>query len=410
MTDASAPQGGGTRGNQVTPSPWFTREASEAKRQPPGHLHSRDVTISLARGVPPPELLPVDELADCARAALLAEGGTLLNYGHVAGYLPLREWVAERHGVEPGRVVLTPGSLPGLAVLAHELLAAGRRALVEAPSYDRPLRILEQLGADITALPLLDDGLDLDALEAELAAGGPAFLYAIPTFQNPSGRTYGEETRRELLALARSHDLLILEDDPYRLVRFGAEPPPTLFDLARGEGVVYAASFSKIVAPGLRVGYVILPPDLVPAVEARAVGTYLSPALVTQAMLHEFIRRGLLDANVERARVVLRERRDALLDALADELGPRGARWSEPDGGYFVWLDLPAGTEAGDVARRAADNGVAVVKGTDFFPHGRGGESSLRLAYSFESPEAIAEAVARLAAAVPAAAAAVELG
>jgi DNA-binding transcriptional MocR family regulator len=363
------------------------------------------MTISLARGVPPPDLLPVEDLADCARDALLAEGGTLLNYGHVAGYVPLREWVAERHGVEPGRVVLTPGSLPGLAVLAQELLRAGRRVLVEAPSYDRPLRILEQLGADITALPLHDDGLDLDALEAELESGGPAFLYAIPTFQNPSGRTYGGETRRELLALARQHDLLIVEDDPYRLVRFGDEPPPTLFELAGGEGVVYAASFSKIVAPGLRVGYVVLPADFVAAVEARAVSTYLSPALATQAMLHEFISRGLLDANIERARGVLRERRDALLAALAAELGPRGARWSEPDGGYFVWLDLPDGTDAAEVTRRAADNGVAVVKGADFYPHGRGGGSSLRLAYSFEAPAAIAEAVGRLAAAVPAPAA-----
>src|SRR3954449_1284775 len=149
-------------------------------------------TISLARGVPPPELLPAEELADCARAALLAEGDTLLNYGHVAGYLPLREWIAERHGVEPARVVLTPGSLPGLAILAQVLLAGGRRAIVEAPSYDRPLRILEGLGADIATVPLADDGIDVDALDAELADGRPAFLYAIPTFQNPSGRTYSE--------------------------------------------------------------------------------------------------------------------------------------------------------------------------------------------------------------------------
>ncbi len=361
-------------------------------------------TISLARGVPPPELLPVEELAECARAALLAEGDTLLNYGPVAGYRPLREWVAGRHGVDAARVVLTPGSLPGLAILAQELIAGGRRALVEAPSYDRPLRILEQLGAEITALPLHDDGLDLDALAAELDGGGPAFLYAIPTFQNPSGRTYGETARRELLELARAHDLLILEDDPYRLVSFGAEPPPTLFELAGDERVVYAASFSKVVAPGLRVGYLILPESLVAAVEARAVGTYLSPALAMQAMLHEFLRRGLLEPNLERARTVLRERRDALLDALGTELGPRGARWSNPDGGYFVWLDLPDGVDAAEVAQQAAAAGVAVVKGADFFPHGDGGGSSLRLAYSFEPPDAIREAVGRLAAAVPAAA------
>src|SRR4051795_10444608 len=133
-------------------------------------------TISLARGVPPPDLLPAEELAECARTALLAEGDTLLNYGHVAGYVPLREWVAERHGVDASRVILTPGSLPGLAILAQVLLAEGRRAIVEAPSYDRPLRILEGLGADIATVPLTDEGLDVDALEAELAGGGPAFF------------------------------------------------------------------------------------------------------------------------------------------------------------------------------------------------------------------------------------------
>jgi DNA-binding transcriptional MocR family regulator len=358
-------------------------------------------TISLARGVPPPELLPAEELAECARAALLAEGDTLLNYGHVAGYVPLREWIAERHGVDAGRVVLTPGSLPGLAILAQVLLAEGRRAIVEAPSYDRPLRILEGLGADIATVPMGDEGLDLDALAAELADGGPAFLYSIPTFQNPSGRTYPEDNRRALLELAERHDLLILEDDPYRLVQFGDAPPPTLFELGGGDRVVYAASFSKIVAPGLRVGYLILPPGLVGPVEARATGTYLSPALTMQAMLFEFLRRGLLDANLERACALLRERRDAVLGALDDHFGPLGATWSRPDGGYFVWLDLPDGADAGTVFDRAAEEGVAVVKGTDFFPRGTGGHSSLRLAFSFVSAAELAEGIARLARAVP---------
>jgi 2-aminoadipate transaminase len=362
-------------------------------------------TISLARGVPPPELLPVDELADCARAVLLEEGGTLLNYGHVSGYAPLREWVAARHGVDPERVVLTPGSLPGLAILAQVLLAAGRRPIVEAPSYDRPLRILEGLGAEIETVALTDDGIDVAALEAQLADGRPAFLYAIPTFQNPSGRTYSEETRRALLEVASRHDLLILEDDPYRLVAFGDDPPPTLFELAGGNGVVYAASFSKIVAPGLRVGYLILPPELVAAIEARAVGTYLSPALTMQAMLFEFLRRGQLEANLARARTMLRERRDAVLEALDEHLGTRGATWSRPDGGYFVWLDLPEGVAAADVFDRAARSGVAVVKGADFYPRGAGGASSLRLAFSFVPPASLAEGIARLAAAVPAAAA-----
>ena len=359
--------------------------------------------ISLARGVPPPDLLPAKELADCARSVLLAEGGTLLNYGHVAGYAPLREWVAARHEIDTSRVMLTPGSLPGLAILAQVLLAGGRRAIVEAPSYDRPLRLLEGLGADIETAPLTEDGIDLDALADLLDGRPPAFLYAIPTFQNPSGRTYAESTRRGLLELAERHDLLLLEDDPYRLVCFGTPPPPTLFELAGGESVVYAASFSKVVAPGLRVGYLVLPPDLVGPVETRAVGTYLSPALAMQATLFEFLRRGHFEANLERARTLLQQRRDAILAALDEHFGPRGATWSRPDGGYFVWLDLPEGVAAAEVAERAAD-GVAVVRGSDFYPRAAGGESSLRLAFSFVGPAELAEGIARLAAAVPAAA------
>ncbi len=151
------------------------------------------------------------------------------------------------------------------------------------------------------------------------------------------------------------------------------------------------------------MGYLILPPELVAPVEARAIGTYLSPALTMQAMLFEFLRRGLLDANLERARALLRDRRDAVLEALDEHFGPRGATWSRPEGGYFVWLDLPDGADAGLVFDRAAEEGVAVVKGTDFFPRGTGGESSLRLAFSFVSTDELAEGIARLARAVPAA-------
>ncbi len=361
-------------------------------------------TISLARGVPAAELLPVEELADCAREVLRREGSTLLNYGPVAGYAPLREWVAARHGVEVSRVVLTPGSLPGLVVVFQVLVAAGRRPLVEAPSYDRPLGILDTLGVQPAAVPLTDDGLELGALERELAAGRPSFLYAIPTFQNPSGRTYTEDVRRELIELARVHDLLLLEDDPYRLVHFGGEPPPTLFELAAGDGVVYASSFSKVVAPGLRVGYLIVPPELVGAVEERAVATYLSPALTLQAALYEFIARGRLEPNLARVRTGIGERRDATLGALDEHLGG-AATWSRPDGGYFVWLDLPDGVSADDVADRAHEAGVAVVKGSDFFPRGAGGHSSLRLAYSFVSTRELGDGIARLAAAIPAPAA-----
>jgi DNA-binding transcriptional MocR family regulator len=310
--------------------------------------------ISFARGVPAPEVLPVEELADCAKAAVERDGAAALSYGAGGGYQPLRNWVAEWHSVDPGRVVLTNGSLQGFVFLAAHFLAAGaRRVFVEAP-----------------------------------------------TFQNPSGRTLSPERRRRLAELARERDLLVLEDDPYGLVRFEGEPPPTLFELDGGEHVAYSSSFSKTVAPGVRVGYLILPGELAEAIEALAVSTYISPGFLSQATVWEFIRRGNFEPNLVRVTELLRLRRDAMLAAL--ERGLPEARWSRPAGGYFLWLDLPV--EAADLLTRASERGVTFVKGADFFPAGSGGERSARLAYSFVSPPEIDEGIARLAELVPSAA------
>src|SRR6058998_3356106 len=167
--------------------------------------------ISFARGVPAPECLAVEELADCARAALERDGRTILSYGPGGGYGPLREWLAERHGVEPSRIVITSGSLQGFVFLAEQLVRPGTRVLVEAPTYDRPLKILARLGAEVVGLPMDDHGLRIDALERALAEGDkPAFLYTIATFQNPSGRTLSEERRRRVAELASEHELLVL--------------------------------------------------------------------------------------------------------------------------------------------------------------------------------------------------------
>lgn len=352
--------------------------------------------ISFARGVPSTDCLPIAELADCARAALERDGATILNYGPVGGYGPLREWIARRHGVERGRVLVLNGSLQGLALLA-ELLGGDGPVLVEAPTYDRPLKLLAMTGGDVRTIPLGTDGLDVDALERELGRGPkPAFLYTIPTFQNPSGRTLGLDARRRLVDLARAHDLLVVEDDPYGLVRFDGEPLPSIFELAGGEGIVFSSSFSKTVSPGIRVGYMVLPLELAQRVEARAVQTYLTPALLGQATIHEFLERGLFEPNVARVAGILRERRDALVDALGRELDG-SARWNRPDGGYFLWLDLPAGADARELLVRAEADGFTFVPGSDFFPGGAGGGSSARLAFSFVTPPEIADGVARLA-------------
>jgi 2-aminoadipate transaminase len=353
------------------------------------------VTISFARGVPAPELLPVKELADCARVALERDGRTVLNYGPVGGYGPLREWIAESHGVEPGRILVTNGSLEGLNLLLERFAALGR-ILVEAPTYDRPLKIAARLGAELRTIQHEGDGLDVDALEAELGRDtSPALLYVLPTFQNPSGRTLSLERRTRLAELARRHDLTILEDDPYRLVRFEGEPLPTLLELVGGERLVYSSSFSKIVAPGLRVGYFVLPAALAPELEQLAVNVWLAPSFLAQATLLEFLRRGNLAPNVAHVCARLRERRDAMLAGLEERLA--GARWSRPEGGYFVWLDFTGDVDAGELLGRAEEAGVTFVRGSDFFPAGTGGHGSARLAYSFVSPVEIEEGIGRLA-------------
>jgi 2-aminoadipate transaminase len=357
-------------------------------------------TISLARGVPAPECIPVEELADCARAAILNDGATALSYGSSAGYAPLREWIAARHGVAADRVVVTNGSLQGFVFLAQLLAQNGARVLVEAPTYDRPLKILDAAGAEVVAIPQTVEGIDVDALEAVLGNGPkPAFLYVIPTFQNPTGRTLGTKGRRRLVELAAEHELTVLEDDAYGLVRFEGDAEPTLHELAGGEHVVYSSSFSKIVAPGLRVGYLVLPDALASRVEALATATYISPALLSQATVYEFLRRGALARNLDLVRSLLRTRRDALLEALERHFATTGARWSRPDGGYFLWLDLPEGRDSTRLLEAATDVGVTFVPGPDFFPRGGGGRSAARLAFSFASPAQLADAVARLASA-----------
>ena len=353
-------------------------------------------TISFARGVPAPECLAVDDLAERARAALQRDGHAILSYGPSPGYAPLRRHIAEQHGVDPGRVFLTNGSLQGFVFLSQQL-APGKRVLVEQPTYDRPLKILRELGADVVGLKCDNEGLDPDALEAALRDGEkPAFLYVIPTFQNPSGRTLSEERRRRIVELADEHDLLVLEDDPYGLERFDGEPLPSLFELSEGR-TAYSSSYSKTIAPGLRVGWFVFPESVMKQVEAAATATYITPVLLAQATVHEFVSRGLFEPNLERVRKLLGARRDAMLEAFDRELP--NARITRPDGGYFLWAELD-GVDAGELLGRAEAAGVTFVKGTDF----DGGPDTLRLAYSFVSLDEIAEGVARLAAAMPVAA------
>jgi len=352
--------------------------------------------ISFARGAPAPECLDAALLADCARSAIEGDP-SVLAYGPGGGYGPLREWLGGRHGVDPARVIVTNGGLQGFVFYAEELLAERPgRVLVEAPTYDRPLKILARLGADVRPLAMDGEGLDPHALERELAAGETSFLYTIPTFQNPSGRTLSTERRRRVVELAAAHGgVPVLEDDPYGLVRYEGEAPPSLHELEGGELVTYASSFSKTVAPGVRVGWFVAPAGLAARLEARAVSNYISPPFLTQATVHELIDRGAFEPNLERIKGLLRARRDAMLAALGATLEGE-VSWSKPDGGYFLWLDeLPL--DADELLTRAEAAGVTFVKGADFYPDGNGGGRSARLAFSYASPSEIGEGVSILA-------------
>jgi len=373
------------------PTPTTTRTSRSLERV-------SESPISFARGAPAPELIPSAELAECAYAAAQRDGSRIFAYGPGGGYAPLREWVAERHGVAPGRVVLTVGGLQGFVFYAAEQLARKPgRVLVEAPSYDRPLKVLAREGVEIVALGMDEEGLDPDALDGELRGRSdpPSFLYTIPTFQNPSGRTLSAERRDRLVEVVREHGLAVLEDDPYGLVRFEGDAPASLRELEGGEFVTYTSSFSKTVAPGVRTGYFVLPESDAASFEERAVSTYISPPFLPQAIVAEFVARGRFEPNLAHVQAELRARRDAMLEALAAH-APDGSSWSRPDGGYFVWFEHPRANTT-DLASAAEREGVSFIAGPGFFTPGSAqGISTARFAYSYETPERIGDGVERL--------------
>jgi 2-aminoadipate transaminase len=335
--------------------------------------------ISLARGIPAPDLLPLERLAEGARRAIERHGRVALNYGPPQGFGPLCEWIADRHGVAPERVVVTPGSLIGMGFLVRALVEPGARVLVEAPTYDRMLHLLREARAEIVPDPF---------------AGPARLVYLMPTFHNPTGRSATLEQRERLAAAAIEHGLTVVEDDPYGLVRLDGEPLPSVCDLLRARGAdelaVFMSSFSKSVAPGLRVGYLVLPERLVAPVRALATATYVSPPLLPQAQLLEFLAAGELEPHLEHVRRRLRPRRDAMLEAL-DAAMPAGADWTRPEGGYFLWLELP-GDDVAELLPRARAAGVDFVPGSGF----GGGAGSARLAFSYATADEIRTGVARL--------------
>jgi DNA-binding transcriptional MocR family regulator len=354
-------------------------------------------TISFARGAPSLDIVDVEGLKAAASRALDSDAAGATAYGTSVGYPRLRTWIADKHGVEPERVLLTNGSMQADAFLFEHLVSPGDEVVVERPTYDRTLLSLRNRDARIHAVELQNDGIDTAALGRLLAgeqgeAIAPKLAHIIPNFQNPAGYTLSQAKRSELVALAARHRFTIFEDDPYVELRFRGERLPTMLSLDP-ERVIYASSFSKTVCPGIRVGYLVGPPQHIAAIAQIATNTYISPNMVAQAIVYEFCASGAVQRSIETVKDALAQRAAALGEALGRELPE--ARFIEPEGGYFMWVTLPEGTDVSALHQRAAELGVAFVKGTDFLL--QGGENTLRLAYSGVTVEQIDEGISRLA-------------
>jgi 2-aminoadipate transaminase len=351
-------------------------------------------TISFARGAPSLDIVDVEGLSEAAQRAFAEDPGGTTAYGTSVGYVPLREWIADQHGVDVDQVLVTNGSMQADAFLFQLLVNAGDAVVVESPTYDRTLLNLRNRGADIRMIELETDGIDVDALQALLEDGiRPQLAHVIPNFQNPAGYTLSAPKRAKLLALAAEHDFTLFEDDPYIAIRFEGEGMPTMLSQDEAGQVVYASSFSKTVCPGIRVGYLVGPQAVIKQVQGIATNTYISPNMVAQSIVNQFCRSGRMDSAIQTVKEALRDRRDALVAALERELPE--ARFAPPQGGYFMWVELPEDVSVVELERAASERGVLFVKGSDFLLEG--GENTLRLAYSGVTTEQIEEGVTRLA-------------
>ena len=357
---------------------------------------SGPTVINFTRGVPASESFPVDDVIAAARTAIEQHGRTILQYGQSYGFLPLREWLAEWQKVPVDHVLTANGSLQIIEFLCCHFLSPGDVVFTEIPSYDRTLTLLRRHRARIVGIPLAPDGPDIEALEAALERQVPKFFYVIPDFQNPSGATCSLEKRRRLVALAQRHGFWILEDAPYRPLRYRGEEQPSLHRLDP-EHTLHMLSFSKLIGPGARVGMVYGPAALLQKVAKVAEDTYITPALLAHGIAYEYCRSGRLPGQIEKLKALYAPRLEACLQALARHLP--GAEATRPEGGFFLSLTLPEGVTTGAVRERARGHQLNLADGQAFFPEG-GGERFLRLPYCALTPDEIGEGVRRLAAAV----------
>ncbi len=365
--------------------------------------------ISFAGGLPAPELFPVAEVERASKIVLEKHGAQALQYSTTEGFLPLREMICRhtrRYGlyVTPENVLITSGSQQALDLLGKIFINPGDRILVENPTYLGAIQAWNAYGAEYVTVPCDEYGMRTDALEAALRSG-PKFIYVLPNFQNPTGATLALERRKQLITLADQYGVPIIEDDPYGQLRYEGEHIPSVVALDseyRGNNhatysgnVIYLSTFSKTLAPGLRLAWVVAPPGVIGKLVQAKQGADLHTPTFNQMVGYEVGKGGFIDRHVREIRKVYGARRNLML-GLMDELFPPGVRWTRPHGGLFLWVTLPEGLDAAEVFKVAVRRKVAFVPGAPFHAVG-GGENTMRINFSNARPEQIEQGVVRLA-------------
>ncbi len=358
--------------------------------------------ILFTRGVPAVEALPNKLLSECLQAVLEGpDGKTVLQYGHNGGYLPLRKLLSEQYNVGVEQVLIGNGSLHLQDILTGMLVKPGDVVFVEQPSYDRAIKTFRRRGAKVIGIPLEHDGVNLVTLEKAIASHKPVFMYLVPDFQNPAGVTTSTEKRQALVDLAERYGFWLIEDVPYRTLRYAGESLPLLRDL-NAKHVITISSFSKLISPGLRVGYLIGPADLVKPLTRVAEDTILAPVLPTQAAVTEFHKRGYFTSNLQSLQQLYAPRLQTIVAALKKHLPE--VPFAEPQGGFFVSVTLPRQQGEASLLARAKEVGLVLTDGHDFFADTLAGtqdndqgERFVRLPFCALTPDQIEEGVRRLA-------------
>lgn len=394
-------------------TPWDYRYAQRTQRMKASAIREllkfaeQPDMISFGGGFPAAEVFPVEEFKRACNYVLEHKGAESLQYGGTDGYVPLREMIARHTSaigikVDIDNILITTGSQQALDLLGKIFINRGDRILVESPTYLGALQAWNAYGAEYTAVPADENGMQTDRLEEALRIG-PKFIYVLPNFQNPTGTTLPLERRQKLVELADRYGVPIVEDDPYGQLRYEGEDLPAveLIDsqmrMSSGNytgNVIYLSTFSKILSPGLRLAWAIAPKEVIRKLSLAKQGTDLHTSTFNQIVAHEVGQHGFIDRHVKVIQETYRERRNAMLDALEEHM-PAGVSWTKPNGGLFLWVTLPEKIDATEMLQEAINEKVAYVPGEFFYPDGSG-KNTMRLNFSFCKPEIINEGISRL--------------